>query len=372
MRIGYNLLSRPGNSLAAAIECICSAAQGSEHFVFRYNKDRRKSIEAARCPQGPGLPAHYSLRSWLYEEIFLPFSIAEKELDVFFSPALNLPYRQPCRSAVALNGISSLFFQDEQEKGMEAGIKRKVRLSAAKKANRVIVPSFFARSALIARFGFSEARLKVVPPSIERSFIPVFNEEKINSAKQKHGIASSYFIYSGSSGKRNGLKQLIEIFYGSQPSREKSVLVIDSPVPEQQKKDLSKLDSRGKVVFTDIRDDGERCLLINGAAAFVTASSFEPDPANALRALSCGIPVIAFDNSAFPEMVGHSGILIKDGDRAEFARAMKETRDNPNVRLQLRALGIQHAKKFSVEKAAKALMDLFEEIRCEKYLPDAK
>ena len=96
--------------------------------------------------------------------------------------------------------------------------------------------------------------------------------------------------------------------------------------------------------------------LYNSADAFVTNSMGEGFGLTIAEALACGVPVVAQNVSAIPEVVGPGGILIEPGpvitspsgqdlrisDVDEFTAAIEELYANPDLRRQLGEAGRQH------------------------------
>jgi glycosyltransferase involved in cell wall biosynthesis len=70
-----------------------------------------------------------------------------------------------------------------------------------------------------------------------------------------------------------------------------------------------------------------------------------------LEAMAAGLPVIASNRSAIPEVAGDAAWLIDPGDTAELADALVELSRNGERRAQLARKGLQHVTKFSWEKA---------------------
>jgi len=132
------------------------------------------------------------------------------------------------------------------------------------------------------------------------------------------------------------------------------------------------MDKDNKIIFAGKMEDEDLAILLNGASAFVSASLFETWCEGAQKAVSCGIPVIAFNNSSFSELLLTTGILIKENDHNSFIRAMRAVKINENLRIRARALGIQQSNRFTIDKALSALDGIMIEISKEKYIPDEK
>jgi glycosyltransferase involved in cell wall biosynthesis len=94
--------------------------------------------------------------------------------------------------------------------------------------------------------------------------------------------------------------------------------------------------------------------LYRGADALVVTSRHEGFGLPALEAMACGTPVVAFANTAIPEVVGDGGRLVPDGDVAALVRALAAAVDDQMVRRSLVRRGLARAATFSWRRSAEA------------------
>lgn len=350
---------------------LCQKNMEWESLIFGYDPKRGKRIEGLPCTASAVEKLRPDLRSWIYEEVLLPFAIAKSGIDLFFCPSGNLPFRQPCKTAVTLKDLNPLMFPNEHPKGMESALKYKIRLSAAKKANRIITFSDTSKSLIQRLLGVKNGKIEVLPYPVQKEFVPVYSESKIAEETKKHGLGSPYFIYCGGGSARENLKELLNLFYSFLHAKNDALLAIEG-LDDKKISEIKKTDSSGRLVFLRKLAPIEKCLVLNGASAFLSASVHETSCEEALQAMACGIPIIAYETPAFVQILSHSAVLIKRGDKPSFIKAMKDAKDHPNLRLQMRALGIQHSKLFTAEKFLSKLSEIFGKILGERYLPDEK
>lgn len=371
MKIGYNFLGTADEPVKQALLQLCENGRERESLIFGCDPKRGKHIEGLPCTASTLEKLRPGLRSWIYEEIFLPFAMAKSGIDLFFSPSADLPYRQPCKTAVAVKDLNPLMFSDEHPKGLESAFKYKVRLAAAKKSNRIITFSDTSKNLIRKLLGVKTEKIDVLPYPVQKEYVPVYSEPKITEETKKRGLHSPYFIYCGGQSARENLKELLGLFYSFLHSKNDALLAIEG-LDEKKTAEIKKADSSGRLVFLDKLAPKEKCLVLNGAAAFLSASIHETSCDEALQAMACGIPIIAYETAAFLQILSHSAVLIKRGDKISFIKAMKDSKDHPNMRLQMRALGIQHSKLYTSERFASKLSEVFGKILGERYLPDEK
>jgi glycosyltransferase involved in cell wall biosynthesis len=99
--------------------------------------------------------------------------------------------------------------------------------------------------------------------------------------------------------------------------------------------------------------------LYRGAVFFVFPSLYEGFGLPVLEAMGCGVPVIASNISAIPEVAGKAALLIDPHNVEELAAAMGELLHNEALRERLRRQGLVQAQCFSWETTAQKTLDLY-------------
>jgi glycosyltransferase involved in cell wall biosynthesis len=83
------------------------------------------------------------------------------------------------------------------------------------------------------------------------------------------------------------------------------------------------------------------------------------------EAMACGLPVVASDCSAIPELIDHGkgGFLCPVGDVAAFAEKINILADSPRLRREMGEYNRTKIEKmFTVERMVNEYKDLFEEV----------
>lgn len=122
---------------------------------------------------------------------------------------------------------------------------------------------------------------------------------------------------------------------------------------------ISKLGLEDKILFKPFMDE-ELGYFYKNAKCFVFPSKYEGFGIPVLESMICGCPVVLGNHSSFPEVAGDAGIYFEINDSNDLANKIKTLIHNKSIRDYFSKKGIEQAKKFSWEKAARECMAVYE------------
>ena len=95
--------------------------------------------------------------------------------------------------------------------------------------------------------------------------------------------------------------------------------------------------------------------LYTNACALVLPSLDEGFGLPALEAMTLGVPVVAANRGALPEVVGDAGLLVNPTDTDGLASTIARLLDDPDLAATCASRGIARARSFSWQASARAL-----------------
>jgi glycosyltransferase involved in cell wall biosynthesis len=212
----------------------------------------------------------------------------------------------------------------------------------------VIADSKSTKIDLMETYQLPDERIDVVYPGINPDYKPQTQSE-IDRVKNKYHLPDSYILSLGKNEPRKNLPRLIE---ACKELPHPLVLTGQPGWGEQIK-------AGGNVISTGYVDDQDLPALYSGALVFVYPSLYEGFGFPVLEAMACGTPVVTSNTSSLKEITGSAGILIDplsiESIKQGILKALSK-RDN------YAKLGIGHAQQFTWEKAASAVMEVYEKI----------
>ena len=166
-------------------------------------------------------------------------------------------------------------------------------------------------------------------------------------------------LYVGTIEERKGITYLIEAMKWLQSNSQihYSLRVIGKVVSGAYYDKLRKeIDENGlDVTFLGYVNDEEKKSIFSESDIFVFPSQLEGYGMVLWEAMSYGLPIVCFNNSAMPYSVkeGKNGKLIENRNIIEFARAIDEISNDRDLRGIMNQYGMQYYKKANKHKDLK-------------------
>jgi glycosyltransferase involved in cell wall biosynthesis len=115
-----------------------------------------------------------------------------------------------------------------------------------------------------------------------------------------------------------------------------------------------------RVLFTGFIADSHLPALYRGADLFAFPSLYEGFGIPILEAMGCGTPVVTSNTSSLPEVAGDAALCIDPLDSSALADAIWRILAQPELGQMLRERGLSQVKLFTWEKAAAALLQVYQ------------
>ena len=140
----------------------------------------------------------------------------------------------------------------------------------------------------------------------------------------------------------------------------KVIVVGDGPLYNSMIKKIKELGIKEHVIVKKFVEDIS--AYYSAADIFVMPSIKEEFGLVYVEAMTCGLPVIAVNGHVVPEIVGDAGLLFEPRNSDDLADKIIELINNKELYEKLRRKGLERAKRFTWEKAAKQYYEIYKEV----------
>lgn len=315
------------------------------------------------------IPVSRWTRHWWV--VGLPSHLKRNAFTLFHGTNYDIPLRGDCPSVLTIHDLSTFVHPQTHEK--VAVRRNRYRLPLmARKATMIITPTESVRAEVCERFRTSPPKVVAIGEAA-REIFQRQSPERAMRTRARLGINDRFLLCVGTLEPRKNLPVLLqayellaarlEAFAGGEKMRapqlvltgrkgwltnELTDMLQNSPVRER-------IHFTGYVTDEDLRDLYSSCLMM------IYPSLYEGFGLPPLEAMACGAPVLASRIPAITEVVsdGKSARLFDPTRADDLSAAMLELLENPQARDALGAAGLQRARSFSWQQAARSTYEVY-------------
>ncbi|MFN3301584.1 MAG: glycosyltransferase family 4 protein [Patescibacteria group bacterium] len=298
----------------------------------------------------------YSLK----EQISFPYLLKKYKLDLIHFPHFNVPffYRQPFIVTIHDLIISKFpqsrattlpyFFYKIKFIGYQIVLKNALKL-----AKKIIAVSQATKKDIVEILKINPEKIIVIYEGVD----------KLEIKNLELGINFPYILYVGAAYPHKNLERLLLAFKNFITYSQidlKLVLVGKKDFFYQRlEKYAEELKLKDKVIFTGQLSDEDLARLYKNASFFILPSLCEGFGLPGLEAMAYGLPVAASSFSSLPEIFGQAAYYFNPYSVDELTKAIFKLATDENIKKDLKEKGLEQVKKYSWEKMAKEVLEIY-------------
>ena len=266
------------------------------------------------------------------------------------------PLLLPARTAAQVVTIHDLNFLRHPER-TRAEIRRdypSLVRAHAHRADHIIVPSRFTASEVAGQLQVPEHRISICSPGAP------------DWTPRAQPPADGYILFLGTLEPRKNLGALLDAYERLLSQRNERVpeLVLAGQETAESGPWLDRIRRpplAGHVRHLGYIDPSGRRSVYEGARLLVQPSFEEGFGIPVLEAMTLGVPVVATNRGALPEVLGQAGALVDPDNTEELAAAIVRVIDDPAYAGSCSARGVTQAQQFQWSTAAERAMAAYEQ-----------
>ncbi|MFQ3633211.1 glycosyltransferase family 4 protein [Roseiflexus sp.] len=307
-------------------------------------------------------------------EMGLELRGATRCIEVYHATDL-LPYAPPGAAVVVtIHDLTTRLFP-EMHVAANAALHSSKERFARSYADRVIAVSEATRRDIVNELGIASERISVVYEAADEQFRPHTPDETAPVLARYDLVHDGYILSVGTLEPRKNYIRLIEAYaalYAQYARHERALLplVIAGGYGWMYEAILAapeRTGIAGKVRFLGRVPDEDLPALMAGARVFVYPSLYEGFGLPPLEALASGTPVVVANTSSLPEVVGDAGLYCDPYSVNDIAHQIDVLLEREDLALRLRRAGVERAKRFSWERAARETLSVYAQARAERH-----
>ena len=323
-----------------------------------------------------------------FEQILFPRACRALNAGVAHVPHWAPPLASPAPIVATIHDLIPLLTRalPEYRGGLRVRLYTALVAAATAGASLVLADSEASRQDILQYLRLPPEKVRTVYLAAGEQYTPKGDWQVDEPIRQKYQLApeGGYVLYLGGFDARKNVRALLSAWTWADSSIGQSYpLVLGGQLPrpdpnpraapgaggrpggrlfEDFPRLARELDIADTVKFIGPVDEGDKPALYRGAAAFAYPSRYEGFGLPPLEAMACGVPVVASHAASVIEVVGQAGYLLPPDDTRAFGAAIITCVVEQAVAEDLRARGLEQAKKFSWEKTARETVAAYEAV----------
>ena len=288
------------------------------------------------------------------------------EVDVFYTPSFDL--RKTGKAKLVLRVYDVIVKAYPKGHSPDTVEKDDLRLKCVlNEADKIIASSINTRNDVLRFYSVPEDKIRVIYPAPSDELYPVEEKQPLrDKLKAGYGISEDFLLFVGTIEPRKNVDGLIKAYHILK-SRYKSIplLVIAGMkgwMYESVFELIKKLDLDSNIIFTGYVPSNDLNTFYNRAKVFVYPWLYEGVGLPILEAFKTGVPIITSNTSSCQEVADEAAFLINPESSEELAEALFKVLNDEVLRNELSEKGLNRARMFSWEDAAKQMLEVFRKV----------
>ena len=312
--------------------------------VYSRNNQHRKLLDFSD---------YYCYKDFLYPlSQYTPFYINKEVPFIFHSP-----YYRYCPSNNAVNITTVHDFTYEYfRKGLPKWIHQYHKYSSIRHSDYIVCISQNTKMDLLKFLpDIDEEKIHVIYNGVSEDY-HVIDKESIGNTDLPFE-QYSYLVFLGSRASYKNFDFVKENVYNTKYN----LLIVGPSLTPEEEQSLQMYLPADRFKATGFLSNEKLNIVLNYALGLVYPSSYEGFGIPVIEAQRAGCPVIAYNASSIPEVIGESPLLMKELSRNEFLEKLDILSDDA-CRSKIIEDGIENSKRFSWEIMYQNYRKLYKEI----------
>ena len=245
------------------------------------------------------------------------------------------------------------------------------RTLTASRADVVITASEFSRQEIIKHLGVDPKKVIKIYSGIDRNvFKPKTSVIESKRIKDSYSLPDRYLLTTGSYAPHKNLKTLVDAYSQSNLPDKNVGLVMVGPNDatgyrigyQELASYVQELGIAEKVRLLPSVPLADLVSIYSNSMMFASPSLYEGFGFTPLEAMSCGVPVVASNTTALPEVCENAVLYANPHDAASFANQFNLLLNDQDLRESLIVAGNRQVLKFDWKETARQTLEVLNNV----------
>ena len=305
-------------------------------------------------------------RIWHRARIPLPIEQFTGPLDLFHATDFVLPPTRPqTRTLLTVHDLSYIKTPETAAPRLRAYLERVVPRSL-RQADHILADSQATKDDLLTHYSVDAQKVTVLLSGVSDNFRPVDDAERLQAVRQRYELDDRPYIFSiGTVQPRKNYPRLVRAVKRLRDHGHDLQLVIAGGrgwLEDETHRTIRDIDMSSHVRLIGFARDEDIAALYSGAIVTAFVSLYEGFGLPVLESMACGTPVVTSNVSSLPEVAGDVAPMVNPRDDIEIADALARVISDKSYHDQLRERGLDHVRRFTWERAARQLLDVYDQV----------
>jgi glycosyltransferase involved in cell wall biosynthesis len=290
-------------------------------------------------------------------------NIIQDQIEIFHGLSNELPFGIEKTGVKSIVTIHDLIIHRYPElyKTLDVKIYKRKFDRALQEATKVIAISEQTKQDIIQFYGTEEDKIEVVYQGCDPSFYIRPSEDEMKECVTKYNLPSQFLLFVGTIEPRKNALSIVQAIHQHDIDIPLYIIGRSTPYADKIKSYIEKHNLKNIVLLHGVSNHDLK-IFYHLAEIFIYPSVFEGFGIPILEALASGTPVISSKGSCFSEAGGENSIYVAPDNISQIAEAILSLLHDSTNRNKLVEYGLRHAAKFTDDKIAKNLMNVYREV----------
>ncbi len=247
-------------------------------------------------------------------------------------------------------------------------MKNWLQRKATRKADHVIALSRFAVDELVSCFGIDPRRVSVVPNGVDDDWLRAPDPGAVAATLRANGLRAGYFLFVGTLQPRKNVERLLAAYLQLPAAlrAERQLVIVGAAgwrCAELVRRLAAAAQHGEQVVWLHALTDGAALRHVYaGAGVFAFPSLYEGFGIPVAEAFGAGVPVLASNSSALPEVTQGAAVDVDPTSVGEIGAAMLALARDDTLRARCIAAGRVRAAQLTWRESARRTAAVYQSV----------